>query len=53
MMNDKERVMSFLPNVIEGLPSSFGEGALEKIVLGGFRGLLCANLARGEDPHAF
>jgi hypothetical protein len=42
----------FLPNVIEGLPSSFGEGTLEKIVLRGFRGLFRANLARGEDPHA-
>jgi hypothetical protein len=42
----------FLPNVIEGLPSSFGERTLEKIVLRGFRGLLYANLAHGEDPHA-
>ncbi len=42
----------FLPNVIEGVPSPFGEGTLEETVLRGFRGLLCANLARGEDPHA-
>jgi hypothetical protein len=42
----------FLPDVIEGLPSPFGEGTLEKTVLKGFRGLLRANLARGEDPHA-
>jgi hypothetical protein len=42
----------FLPYVIEGLPSLFGEGTFEEIVLRGFRGLLCANLARGEDPHA-
>jgi hypothetical protein len=41
----------FLPNVKEGLPSPFGEGTLEKTVLRGFRGLLYANLARGEDPH--
>jgi hypothetical protein len=41
-----------MPNVIEGLPSPFGEGTLEKTVLRGFGGLLCANLARGEDPHA-
>jgi hypothetical protein len=31
----------FLPNVIEGLPSPFGEGTLKKIVLRGFRGLFC------------
>ncbi len=43
----------FLPDVIEGLPSPFGEGTLEETVLvRGFRGLLCANLAHGEDPHA-
>ncbi len=42
----------FLSDVIEGLPSPFGEGTLEKTVLRGFRGLLCANLAHGEDPHA-
>jgi hypothetical protein len=44
-----------LPDVIKGLPSSFGEGTLEKIVktmLKGFRGLFNANLARGENPHA-
>jgi hypothetical protein len=41
-----------LPDVIEGLPSPFGEGTLKKIVLRGFRGLLCAKLACGEDPHA-
>jgi hypothetical protein len=41
-----------LPDVIEGLPSPFGEGTLEKTVLRGFRGFLFANLARGEDPHA-
>jgi hypothetical protein len=42
----------FLPDVIKGLPSSFGEGTLEKTVLRGFRGLLYANLACGEGPHA-
>jgi hypothetical protein len=42
----------FLPCVIEGLPSPFGEGTLEETMLRGFKGLLCANLARGEDPHA-
>ncbi len=42
----------FMPDVIEGLPSLFGKGTLKKTVLRGFRGLLCANLARGEDPHA-
>jgi hypothetical protein len=42
----------FLPYVIEGLPSPFGEGTLEETMLRGFRGLLSANLARGEDPHA-
>jgi hypothetical protein len=42
----------FLPYVIEGLPSLFGEGTLEETMLRGFRGLLCANLARAEDPHA-
>jgi hypothetical protein len=41
-----------LPNIIEGFPSSFGEGTLKKTVLKGFKGLLYANLARGEDPHA-
>jgi hypothetical protein len=41
-----------LLDVIKGLPSPFGEGTLEKTVLRGFGGLLCANLARGEDPHA-
>jgi hypothetical protein len=38
--------------VIKGLPCLFGEGTLKKIVLRGFKGLLYANLARGEDPHA-
>jgi hypothetical protein len=57
MTNGQERLMPLgtlpiLPNVIESLPSPFGEGTLEKIVLRGFEGLLCANLARGEDPHA-
>jgi hypothetical protein len=42
----------FFPNVKEGLPSPFCKGALEKTMLTGFRGLLCANLASGEDPHA-
>ncbi len=42
----------FMPDAIKGLSSPFGEGTLEKIVLRGFGGLLCANLARGEDPHA-
>ncbi len=42
----------FMPDVIEGLPSPFGEGTLEKIVLKGFGGLLHANLACGEDPNA-
>ncbi len=42
----------FLPNVIKGLLSPFGEGTLKKIVLRGFRGLLHANLACEEDPHA-
>jgi hypothetical protein len=37
---------------IEGLSNPFDEGTLEKIVLKGFGGLLRANLARGEDPHA-
>ncbi len=41
-----------LPYVIKGLPSPFGMGTLEETVLRGFRGLLNANLARGEDPHA-
>jgi hypothetical protein len=40
-----------LLDVKEGLPSPFGEGTLEKTMLRGFRGLLCANLACGEDPH--
>jgi hypothetical protein len=42
----------FMPNIIEGLPSPFGKGTFEKIVLRGFGGLLRANLAHGEDPHA-
>ncbi len=42
----------FLPDVIEGLPSLFSEGTLEETMLRGFRGLLCANLTCGEDPHA-
>jgi hypothetical protein len=42
----------FLPDVIEGFPSPFGAGTLEETVLRGFRGLLSANLAHGEDPHA-
>ncbi len=42
----------FLPNIIEGLPSPFGERTFEKTMLKGFGGLLCANLAREEDPHA-
>jgi hypothetical protein len=42
----------FMPDIIEGLSSLFGEGTLEKTMLKGFGGLLRANLARGEDPHA-
>jgi hypothetical protein len=42
----------FLLDVIEGLPSSFGEGTFEKTVLRGFKGFLYANLARGEEPNA-
>jgi hypothetical protein len=42
----------FLPDIIEGLPSPFGKGTLEKTMLRGFGGLFRANLARGEDPHA-
>jgi hypothetical protein len=42
----------FLQDVIEGLPSPFGDWTLEKTVLRGFEGLLYANLARGEDSHA-
>ncbi len=42
----------FMPDVIESLPSPFGEGTLEKTVLRGFRGLFHANLAHGENPHA-
>jgi hypothetical protein len=42
----------FLPDIIEGLPSPFGEGTFEKTMLRGFGGLFRANLARGEDPHA-
>ncbi len=42
----------FLPNLIKGLPSLFSEGTLKKTMLRGFGGLLHANLARGEDPHA-
>jgi hypothetical protein len=42
----------FLPNVIEGLPSPFGKGTFEKTMLRGFGGLLRANLAHGEGPHA-
>jgi len=42
----------FIPDVIEGLPSPFGEGAFEKTMLRGFGSLFRANLARGEDPHA-
>jgi hypothetical protein len=41
----------FLPVVIKGLPSPFGERTLENTVLRGFKDLLNANLARGEDPH--
>jgi hypothetical protein len=50
--NDVIGCSPFLPNVIEGLPSPFGEGTLEKTMLRGFGGLLRANLARGEDAHA-
>jgi len=41
-----------MPDIIESLPSLYGEGKLEKTMLRGFGGLPCANLARGEDPHA-
>jgi hypothetical protein len=41
----------FLPDVIEGLLSLFGKGTFEKTLLRGFKGLLRANLACGEDPH--
>jgi hypothetical protein len=42
----------FLPDVIEGLPSPFGKGTLNKTLLRGLGGLLCAKLTHGEDPHA-
>ena len=48
--NDVIGRFPFLPYVIEGLPSPFGEGTLEETMLRGFRGLLSANLALGEDP---
>jgi hypothetical protein len=40
----------FLPDVIEGLPSPFGKGTLEKTVLRGFRGLLmhCSQVPTGR-----
>jgi hypothetical protein len=41
-----------MQNVIEGLPNPFGKRTFEKIVLRGFEGLLHANLACGENPHA-
>jgi hypothetical protein len=41
-----------LLDIIEGLPSPFDKETLEKIMLRGFGGLLRANLACGEDPHA-
>jgi hypothetical protein len=50
--NDVIGRFPFLPYVIEGLPSPFGAGTLEETMLRGFRGLLSANLAHGEDPHA-
>jgi hypothetical protein len=50
--NDVIGRFPFLPYVIEGLPSPFGAGTLEETMLRGFRGLLSANLALGEDPHA-
>jgi hypothetical protein len=37
----------FLLDIIEGLPSLFGEGTLKKTMLRGFGGLLHANLAHG------
>jgi hypothetical protein len=43
---------SFLLDVIKGIPSPFGKGTLEKIVLRGFKDLFYANLTRGEDSHA-
>jgi hypothetical protein len=50
--SDVSRRSPFLLDVIEGLPTPFGEGTLKKTILRGFGGLLCANLARGEDHHA-
>jgi len=50
--NDVIGRFPFLPYVIEGLPSPFGAGTLEETMLRGFKGLLSANLALGEDPHA-
>jgi hypothetical protein len=50
--NDIIGCSPFLLDVIEGFPSLFGEGTFEKTMLRGFKGLLRANLARGEDPHA-
>jgi len=50
--NDVIGRFPFLPYVIEGFPSPFGAGTLEETMLRGFRGLLSANLAHGEDPHA-
>jgi hypothetical protein len=42
----------FMPDIIEGFPSPFGEGTLKKTMLRGFGGLFHANLGHGEDPHA-
>ncbi len=42
----------FMPDVIEGLSSPFSEGTFKNTMLRGLGGLLRANLARGEDPHA-
>jgi hypothetical protein len=50
--NDVIGCSPFLPYVIEGLQSLFGNGTLKETVLRGFRGLLCANLACEEDPYA-
>jgi len=48
--SDVIRRSPFLPDIIEGLPSLFGEGTLEKTMLRGFEGLLYANPFVGRIP---
>ncbi len=45
------RCPPFLPNIFESVPSTFGNGAFEEVVLRDFQGLYAIDLVGGGDAH--